>query len=218
MLFLTNLIGFGTRAQVALTTISQVLSGTSTLSTIAVPLGVQAGDLILLLDTAIAASAPASALPTGFTSISNSGFSTGGDSIRHRASYKLANGTEGGVSLTGVNGANSNQKEIYVFRGNVPATSVTVSTPNVDVLSTNPASQNVAASSGIPPLVVFGCYGSSGTINPRTMSPAKDAELNASVRSYLAYKIYDSSPSDVSVDMDDEGDVNALHSFYIQMA
>ena len=66
----------------------------------------------------------------------------------------------------------------------------------------------------------YGC--ANGTVNPRTFtvggSAAKDGETQAtggSADNWLAYKIYNSSPADVVIDQDDEGDNNALVSCYI---
>ncbi|HWE21758.1 MAG TPA: hypothetical protein VG758_32045 [Hyphomicrobiaceae bacterium] len=49
------------------------------------------------------------------------------------------------------------------------------------------------------------------------MTPAKDGEINVvlgALNAYLAYKIYNSSPVNVTVDMDDEG-TNELYSCYV---
>ena len=196
-------------------------SATSTGETIDVPADVEAGDLIVLLDKAYEAfgSAPSTVIPSGFTSISNL---TSGDPlfIRQILSYKLAVGTEGGTTLTGMTesfGATS--KALYVFRRTAAASSLNLSTPNEQITSGNPTSQNVAASGGSVPLVVIGAYGTrTETLDPRTMSPAKDGEINPDVTLYLAYKIYNSSPANVSVDMDDEGSVNILQSLYVEMS
>jgi len=88
--------------------------------------------------------------------------------------------------------------------------------------SGNPAAQTVNASGGAPPLIVLGCYVAAiNAVNPRTFNPAKDGEIQATAVDgpedlWLAYKIYNSSPADVAIDMDDEGLFNALVSCYIQ--
>ena len=54
------------------------------------------------------------------------------------------------------------------------------------------------------------------------MSPAKDGEIQSDeggiefFDNWLAYKIYNSSPADASVDMDDESSENYLSSFFIE--
>jgi hypothetical protein len=206
--------------QSTLSTITAALSATSTASTITFPGGIIAGDLIVLLDVASTAGSPPSAVtPSGFTQI---GSSITGTSTRQTLWLKLAAGTETG-NLTGMNGT-TNRKAMYVFRGNVAATAVNSGSVGGQMTAGNPTAQNVTASSGTPPLVVIGAYsvfGSSATVNPRTMSPAKDGEIEAGgagADAWLAYKIYNSSPSDVSVDMDDEFSDNGLQSCYITMA
>jgi hypothetical protein len=203
-----------------LTSITQVGSSTSTAATITLPADIQAGDLIVLFDGGASEfTAPTAVTPTGFTNRANNTSSALGGfiGIRGMISTKLAVGSEGSSSITGMNGDLDNTKAVYVFRGNVPAASLVSSTFNGQGTTGNPTSQNVAASGGTAPLVVLGGYFSEGSVDPRTMSPAKDGEVSPATVLYLAYKIYNSSPSDVSVDMDDEGG-NVLQSGYIQMA
>lgn len=201
-----------------LTTITQVLSATSAGSTINFPGGILAGDMIVLLDAAIqSGGSPAAVTPSGFTVISNQ-LASASNALRTIVSYKLAVGTETGA-LTGMNGSAQNSKLMYVFRGDIAATSLTLAGLTQQTTDANPTAQVVTASGGVAPLVVFGCYSCGDPISPRTMTPAKDGELaSASSDAYLAFKIYNSSPADVTVDMDDEVSRNTLSSFYIQMA
>lgn len=197
------------------TTLSKVADATSTAETITVPASVQAGDLIVLKDSAVAGvSAPSTVVPSGFTSIVNTSVDTT-ISIRQIVSYKIADGTEGSSSLTGMNGGSFNNKELIVFRGDVPITTVTPSTPNEEATTGDPASQNAAASGGTAPLIVLAGYGSNGSVTTRSFSPAEDAEITAGLKSYTKYKIYNSGPSDTTVDMGDYG-TNALQSFYLE--
>lgn len=218
-------------AAARLTQITQVLSATSNESaTITAPVGIQAGDLLVMLDYAGALGPlPTEVIPTGFTSIAS--ITTG--TQRFIASYKLADGTEGGTSITGMNPSTLDgnaTKIMAVFRGNIPATLITLVDVGSEITTGNPAAQTVTAATGVAPLVVIGAYGCgpSGLVNPRTFtvggSPAKDGELNAfadgaysDVDAWLAWKIYNASPADVVVDMDDES-TNALVSAYLQMS
>lgn len=201
-----------------ITSLTQVLSATSTASTITQPVGIQAGDLLVLLDMATSVGNPTSVTPTGWTTPSGGDLSDGGFD-RQMISYKLADGSEGGVSITGMSGGINTQKALYVFRGDKPITSLTISTVNNQITSGDPAAQNVAASGGTAPLVVLGCYGAENSaVTPRTMTPAKDGEINGSTFAYLAYKIYNSAPADVTVDKDDDtsgSGGNMLQSLYI---
>jgi hypothetical protein len=210
----------------ALTSITQVLSAISATTTITAPSGIQAGDLIVLLDVSCGYSLPTAVVPTGFTQIININDTT---DVAAVASYKIAVGTEGGTSITGMAGTTS--KVMYVFRGNKAAAAATVGDVGNQWTSGNPTAQTITAASGTPPLVVFGFYSSaqSGTVNPRTFTVggvgAKDAELQSfadgaylDCDTWIAYKIYNLAPADAVVDMDDEGDNNFLGSCYIQLA
>jgi hypothetical protein len=130
--------------------------------------------------------------------------------------YKIADGSEG-TSVTGCSSNSGAANLLYVFRGDIAITAVSPSTPTKQSTTSNPSPQTVTASSGVPPLVVFGIYFASGAVSPRTFtvggSAAKDGEINTG-NYWLAYKIYNSSPADVVVDMDDEGS-NSLGSCYL---
>lgn len=193
-------------------TLTQEDSATSTAQTITVPSAVQEGDLLVLLDRATG-NGVTKAVPSGWTEINEGVYGT---VIRQIASYRIADSDDAGSSVTGMNGATQNDKVMYAFRGDVPITSVNVSTPDSEVTDNNPSQQTVSASGGTAPLIVFGCYGSWGVIDPRTFTPAKDGEESSSTNLYLAYKIYSSSPQDVTIDMDDEGFFHILQSFYME--
>jgi len=193
MLATTQLIGFGAR-RLGVSSLSFFDAGTF----LGLPGDILAGDLIVIVtDT--------SGPPSGYTQINT-------DGSAQEMSAKIADGTEGGTNPSGFLLG-------LVFRGDVPIKTFAAASPNAQITSGNPTAQNVTASSGTPPLVVIGSYWSSGAVNPRTMSPAKDGEVGfISDLGWLAYKIYNSSPSDVSVDMDDEGNNNSLMSLYISVS
>lgn len=201
-----------------LTSISVRSTATSSGTTIVAPSDIQPGDVLVLQDFSFnsTATVPTSVTPTNFDTPHVD--HTVGSYSRHMVSTKLANGSEAGATITGMAGTFGVWKHLVVLKGNAPATSKTVSTPNAQVTTGNPTAQNVAASGGVAPLVVFGFYACDNNVNPRTMSPAKDAELNFDTEAFVAWKIQNSSPVDVSVDMDDEGGANYLASLYIAMA
>lgn len=222
MLLVNQLNGFGVGGSdvAALASITHFASATSTGSTINFPASIIAGDLIVMVDKAATSfGTPASVTPSGFTSINEQ---TGNDSTgfigyRQHLTYKLALGTETG-SLTGMNGSATNAKAMHVFRGDIAATLITVSTPNGQLTTGNPTAQSVNASGGTPPLVVIGAYGAAAAVSPRTFSTTADGEANPDTTLYLAYKIYNSAPANTSIDMDDEGNINILQSCWIEMA
>ncbi len=199
--------------------VTQVLSAASTTSSVTYPSGIQAGDLIVVLDFARSPSQPSDVNPSGYTLIQRSAvIESGGFAAQKLASWlKIATGSETG-SLSLMNGSSSNAKVIVVFRGGSPISSAAIQDPDSETTTSNPAAQSVSASGGDTPLIVLGFYSSSSAISPRTFSPAKDGEVGASNNlGYLAWKIYESSPADVSIDMDDEGAGNSLHSCYVEL-
>jgi hypothetical protein len=211
----------GAAAAAAPLTLAFNASATSSASTINNPASGAAGDILVLLDLAgnTGGSTPSQVIPSGFTLIGTQTGSTGGGlvGLRATASYKLSVGSE--TSLTGQNGSFSNSKVLVRFRGSQVVSSLSLlGVANPGGTSGNPAAQNITASSGTPPLIVLGFYGTMGTVDPRTMSPAKDGEVDNSSGLYIAYKIYNASPVNVSVDMDDEGDANFLMGCYIECA
>jgi hypothetical protein len=186
-------------------------SATSVSATITVPSGIRAGDLLVLHDWCLQnGSPPASVVPAGFTSVVDNG--SVNTNIRHIISYKISDGTEGGTTLTGMNATNE-AKSLLVFRGTLPIQSATPSVwTSVNVLS-NPAPQDIFAAGVATPVVLIGCYTSSGVIGLKTFTPTEDAEISAATTHYTKYKIYNSAPQDVNIDMGDTGS-NALAGGY----
>lgn len=155
---------------------------------------------------------------TGWSSpIFNQSDGTVGTVERDKISYKIIDGSEG-ANFTGISGSLFNSKQLIIIRGDNPIIGVASSSINNEVTTGNPSSQNVAASGATPPVIVFGWYMSNNNIDPRIMSPSKDNEINNGIGSrdiWVAWRIYNSSPSNTSVDMDDEG-TNYLRSFYME--
>lgn len=211
---------------VPLTSVSVRTTATSTGSTIAIPGDVVAGEVLALWDVGIGTTGniPTDVVPgsPAFTRITPNtlGVSGGTGAPRGVASYRIAQAGDAGQTLTGMNGNSSNNKMLYVLAPNAGAviSAVAISgTINSDPNTGNPASQANNASSGTPPLAVFGCYGSTGAISPRTFSTTADQELTSSNNAYFNIKIYNTSPANTNVDMDDEG-TNVLASFYLQFS
>jgi hypothetical protein len=65
---------------------------------------------------------------------------------------------------------------------------------------------------------VLAAYQASAAVDPRNFFPAKDGEITFNGQQYLAYKIYNRFPENVTVDTDDNGDRNSLQSFYLAAA
>lgn len=200
--------------------LSMVGSSTSqNATTITAPAGILAGDLLVFGDTSFndSTTVPTYVSPVGFTVVSDTFGTTGaggGQAVRNTLSYKIANGTESSTAITGMS-SGAERMMLYVFRGDHPITSVISGGVSQEAAEGNPASQNVTASSAAAPLVVLGLYRSQGAVDPRSFSPAKDGEISPTAGAYLAYKIYNSAPANVAIDMDDEGNINALISCYL---
>ena len=219
MLKVNNLAGFGvkTAEAVALSSLSFVDDATEDGGdAITAPASIDAGDLLVMLDYHV--KPDGGGLPAGWTQILN----LSGAYVEVTASYLIADGTEDGASITGWTGGLEGGKIIQQFRGDSPASAVTVQDVGSQLTSGNPTAQTITASGGTVPLIAFAGYGSSGAVSPRTFTPAEDGETSVSnptiVELYLKYKIYNASPANISVDMDDEGFDNALVSFYLEVS
>lgn len=207
-----------------LTTLSFVTSTTSEdSSTVTAPGTVNPGDILVYFDyTSDFNSSPAAAVtPSGFTNHVSVALS----SSRLMISTKLAVGTEDSASITGMtqDGINSGGgKAILQFRGDATVASLNIVDVSQEMTDGNPTSQSITAGSGTAPLIVIAAYScNKGIVDPRTFSTTADGEVefnstNFSVDATAAYKIYNSSPADTTIDQDDEGFENALAGFYIE--
>jgi hypothetical protein len=190
--------------------LSFIDSATSTGTTITVPSTAQSGDIIVLTDTALATSGvPSTAVPTGFTIISNLSSLTS----RTILSYFVSTSNLASTSLTGMVGTSSANKVLAVFRLNTGVLTNTLSSVNGEFTAGDPVAQTVTSGSGSPPLVVIASY-RQATATSQTFSPSADAVV-AQGAVALRYKIYNNSPANVTVDMGDGGAVNILQSCYI---
>lgn len=186
----------------------------------------QDGDLLVLYDCGNSSgSAPTKVIPTDFTEAYSW---TSGTAPRPTGAISYAKVPVGGAAsfsgrtVTGINGNTSNAKMLEVFRestGKIGGVTVYTPTP-ATASSVNDPADVVAPGSGkaVPGIVIGSYYAGSGAISPRTMSPAKTSEDNADTGNYIAWKLYDSSPADVTVGMDDEGSLNFVGTCYLQLA
>lgn len=197
-------------------TLSYFASASSAAATINYPASIQAGDLIVLFDSATEYSSGYTTLviPSGYTAITTFDYNYTITYLRTAVSYKIANGSETG-SVTGMN-ATSNAKAMLVFRGSSAISSITSVPIGTNITSLDPASINVTASGGTPPLIVFGYF--RGESSPTvTFSPTQDGSV-ASVYTQARYKIYNASPADTTVDINDTGNINFDCGFYLAAA
>jgi len=185
-------------------------------STVTMPASVAANDFAVMCDhMRQSTSAPATASPSDFTQFGTAPTVSNVSTYARRVlSYKILDGSEGGATLTGMGGINGS-KSVVVFRSDAPGTWSAPADLAETLTNSDPTGQTINV--GAAPLVCIAWWNSSGVVNPRSFSPAEDAEItvDGGGTAYVKYKIYDSSPADTSVDMDDEGFYNHLSSCYI---
>lgn len=188
-------------------------SAISTIATIVAPSVISAGDIIVLYDNGANSSGfPTTIVPSGFVGILNNTIAANRRCI---CSYKIATGSEGGTTITGMAATSSNAKIMFVFSSN-GASSVNVK--DIDFASstdTDLPAQTITSGSGTAPLVALG-FSRNLLGNIGSMSP-QDGNVSAATGTHYGYyKIYNSSPSDVTVDTGDGGNNNMLMSFYLE--
>jgi hypothetical protein len=190
-------------------------SATSTASTITAPSDIVAGDLIVWYNRATSTSAtPTSVVPSGFTSILDQAHA---GLRRTICAFKIATGSEAGATITGMSGGagGSQQVILFVFSTN-GATSAISYDVAFEFTDNDPTAQVVNAASGSTPLVVL-AFMRQQTATGQSLSPTEDGSSGNIGNNYGFYKIYNSSPADVTADCGDGGTSNALMSFYIEV-
>jgi hypothetical protein len=195
-------------------------SANSSAQTITCPT-VEQYDVGVLFDNATDATAttPTNVIPSGFTQLQTSIFSA---FYRTTLSYKVFDGTEDGATLTGMNGAHSNAKILLVFRPNRAITGVGTSTFLEETSTGTPASQLIAASGQSAPLIRLAtCVNGGGASIPNFTGGTFDSTVGkaGSDNSLRAgYAIQNTTPSDTTVSMGDNGAGNCLMSGWMNFS
>jgi hypothetical protein len=188
-------------------------------STVVLPTGIQAGDVIVLLDSKGSVfTSPALVVPAGFTQIATVTGTDGSIGLRNTMSFKIADGSEGGATITGMAGNVTPQMLVVVFRPDRRVLAIALGDVETVFDNGNPASRVISASAGTPPLILVAGYNAAAAIDPRTFTPAKDGEAANATTQYIAWKFYNkgSSPADHTIDMDDESSSNCMITAYLQ--
>lgn len=199
-------------------------TATSTASTIVAPADIRSGDLLVLIDApTYPGSGSSGSSPAGFTTLASTAF--GGWFNGVQKSAKIANGTEGGTTITGMNGTTSNSKVLFVFRGNSSVASFTVLNPAESATNGNPGTLSVSNSGPIGPAILV-CTAS--TYSAATVSfeapfttPAFDVVNNSVSRlcvglTTLGYN--EAFTGSQAIDMTDYGSGNILTGLWLQLA
>ena len=189
-------------------------SANSTTTTLTAPSDIVAGDLLIWYDNSLNFSTfPTAVVPTGFTQISTT---TNATNRRIISAYKIAVGGDASATITGMSFLNAGVKGLIVFSTN-GATSAAVFDADIQNTDGDPTAQTVTSSSGTPPLVVIGLIRNQ-TAN-YSMTPTEDGVATFSAgQQFGLYKIYNSSPANVTVDTNDGGNNNLINSFYMQVS
>ncbi len=198
--------------------LSYVASSIASSVTVALPTGWADGDLAILYEYAFDdGTATLGSDPAGWTLVSKEETLGGANG---RVLYRVLQSGDGSPN-TGTTAVEVNTC-IIAYRPTRSIASVTFSTWNKQGTTGNPTSQAVLASSGVSPLVVAALAGAaSGSYSFSTASPAFDIDnVNDSGNGYFhaASKLYNTSPSDHTVDINDQGSRNVLMSGYISVS
>lgn len=201
-------------ARAAPLTLAYQASANSTASTITWP-SIQANDIAFIADRANGTSLPAEVVPTGFTKITRACVTSGNH--RLTVSYKILTGSESG-SLTGQNGNQNNQKVMQIFRPSQAVSTINFGGLVAQQTDADPASRTVQASGSRTPSIVFGIVSTpSATTSFATASPSFDGtDATSNTRTVMGYKVYNTSPSDHTIDMADAGNDNIFSTFVAQ--
>ena len=201
---------------------SLVASDGAVSSSLVLPASIQQGNLLIIYNHSYnnSSTIPTAATPSGFTQIYNQSLSTASKSARAIGSYKVANGTEGGTTITGMSGA---VPVIYVivYSTNSVAPNVTLLYTGIgggaSMTNANPTDYTLSLSGRTKPVVAVGaCYNE--TPAQISFSTTPDTQIPATDSSYrFAPKVFNTSPSNFSVTAGDGGNLNfnAAYAFEV---
>jgi hypothetical protein len=194
-------------------------SAVANAASITVPASVQDNDFGILVDIAYndAGATPSAVTPANWTNRHSNTDSSGSIRSVLLVHSKVLTTAEASGSVTGMNDV-AEEKVMLVFRPSRAIVSSTFSSFNSQIDPSNPTPQTVSASGQSSPLIVIGLsYGVGSTGAFTTALPAFGATVATGTADLLVgYKIYNSSPQNHSIDMDDLGGQNILASFFVR--
>lgn len=204
---------------------SVVRKGTSG-GTITAMSDIQAGDLLIHYDQMIhGSSIPSAGTPSGFTAVINRGVSLIEGGQRIVCSYKIASGSEGSTTITGMsNGPAGIYKTLIRVRANRPITAVNGSDFGFSGTTGNPSAQTASISSFPEPIIVLGGYYKyAGTFSSVTFSPTQtttidndfgDGSGGQQIRLLTSFPTH----SDVTIDIGDTGIYSSVVGAYFRLS
>lgn len=197
---------------------ANVQSGTGTTSA-TVPGSTKAGDMLFFYTYASSGSAiPSPVSPSGFTNVIDTFLAVSGASsraVRMMGFYKLANGSEGGTSIAGMNGTLVDSCAVLLFPSqNGPFGTLTPLDIAQSSVRNSSISQTINCAGQTVPLVALAMSERTASSPGLTMSPV-DGSIQPSALCAIAWKIYNISPSNVSCSVANSGFENSLGSLFI---
>jgi hypothetical protein len=196
-------------------------------TTIAMPAGTAAGDIVFVIDR-LAGTGSLTNFRTPLTSnglsftehqTTSGGFSTG--FLGCRISSRVLSSVNFSGTITNLidnTGSTTHRAMAVAFRPSSAITSTTYTERGGQYTTANPSAQTVTVSSQPAAALAMAIYTSTGTVSPRTSSITMDELVQSGVTTFYAkYKLYadGESRTNFTVDMDDEG-TNLLQSFYVK--
>jgi hypothetical protein len=209
----------GSGAGVSLT-LTFVTSGTSATHTVLIPAAAEAGDIAVVFDGAFnkGTGSITSVTPSGWSTAvdASSGFG-GTDDARMKVNYKKLVAGDLGTSPAFSNTI-LDRKVILIFRPSSVINSVVNGSWNTELTVNNPSAQTVTVVGVATPLIVFAFGGVSDSTGPAfTGSPSMNEVVctGTSWSVNVGYLVYNTSPSDQSIDIGDGG-ANGLQSGFLR--
>lgn len=163
-----------------------------------------------------AVGAPVTVTPAGWTLMQTNVGVAPSTTVRMSCHMKKLVSADIGAVLTGMNGDVRNDKMIMIFRPNRPIVSLVTEDTNFQIIATVPTDQSLPAASYPPPIIAAAQYVSANAdaaIAGTGFTPAADGAEDNGTHQRVLYKIYNSSPANITVKgQTDAGAVNGLQS------
>lgn len=196
----------------------------SSAGTLVAPSNIAAGELLVFLNIAASTtSSPTAVTPTGFTNAIN-GTNSFLTNTRYMASWKIADGTEGGATITGMNpgtGSPFERMALLRFRVFESFTSVTFTDAYFNVTAGSIGDQSNTVGSATEPAVGLSMFvaGTSGPITRHATSRSYDFEIGSGSRlMILRGFIFSENPTNYTAALGDDGpDYNMLWNLWFEL-
>jgi len=156
---------------------------------------------------------PTKVIPSGWTELTYQN-SANPDYIT--CSKKLTNAADSGATVTGLNANNQEDCIVMVFRPDVECaafSSADVQSEQWTSTAGNPSARTVTSSGGTAPTLMLGFGGTNGSISSFSTDPFDGTAFQREVG--MGYVIMNSTPANQTFDINDLGNSNELHGYYL---